>query len=124
MRPHVLGAGDAGIGEPLPAFRDRILDEMGDDAADQLVDAARPLEIRIKRRRSRRPDVAQEIDLARPAAKSNSPARKPVVDVMRIIGDVVGERRGLRLGAGEDRPVRDRAGASYSASPAAGPRSA
>ncbi len=58
----------------------------------------RPFEIRIKRL-DLAAEVAQEIHF-RHFGEVEQRGAQPVVDVMRIIGDVVGERRRLRLGAG------------------------
>ena len=76
--------------------QDRVLDEAGDDATRQFVDRPRGLE----------PGM-QPLDLGRPARRdralramsssANRPGAQAVVDVVRVVGDVVGERRGLRF---------------------------
>ena len=86
------------FGDPPAALADRVLDEPGDDAAGQLVDGARLLEAGMEA-----VDLPHEI-----ADKRNGGAdlgereqagAQAVVDVVRVIGDIVSDRRGLRLEA-------------------------
>ena len=93
-----LRARDLRFGDPPAALADRVLDEPGDDAAGQLVDDARLLEAGMEA-----VDLPHEI-----ADKRNGGAdlgerkqagAQAVVDVVRVIGDIVSDRRGLRLEA-------------------------
>ncbi len=89
---------DFGFGDPASALADRVLDETGDDAPRQLVDHARLLE----------PGM-EVLDFAeKPVDERNSradfahreqPGAQTVVDVVRVVGDVVGDRGCLRLEA-------------------------
>jgi iron-sulfur cluster assembly accessory protein len=101
MRPHVLGARDPGGCDPPTALGDRILDKKRDQPAHELMNGADRFEARIKRR-----DLAangtEKIDLAN-LGKIDEARAQGVVEVMRVIGDTVGECRGLCLGAGEMR---------------------
>ena len=84
--------------DPALPFRHHILDEAGDDPPGQLVDAAGEIEIRIagldllQQRRQER-HLAQILDPEQPRPQA-------VVEVMGVIGDVVGDGRGLGLAAG------------------------
>ena len=83
------------------ALRHHILDEAGDDPPDQLVDAAGEIETRIAR-----VDLAQQFVQERHLAQGldvEKAGAQAVVDVMGIIGDVVGDRGRLRLAAGMGR---------------------
>ena len=84
--------------DPPPALADRVLDEAGDDAPGQFVNDARLLESRMEvvdlaeqrfGERNGRADVPQREEAGAQA----------VVDVVRVIGDVVGDRGRLRLEA-------------------------
>ena len=86
------------LGDPPAALADRVLDEAGDDAAGQLVDDARLFEAGMAV-----VDLAQELgDEGRGGAdvgEREEAGAQAVVDVVRVIGDVVGDRRRLRLEA-------------------------
>ncbi len=87
--------------EPALALGDRILDEAGDDPAGQFMDAARGLEPGISA-----VDLAEERVEERHLAKvlDGKEARpQAVVDVVGVIGDVVRDRRRLRLASGMSR---------------------
>ena len=92
------------LGDEALALADRVLDEARDHAPYELVDAARRLEARIA------PvdlgeEIAQERDFGE-VVDREQPGAQPVVDVMGIVGDVVGQRRRLRLAAGEGRELQ------------------
>jgi hypothetical protein len=81
------------------AGRQGVFDEARDDAPDQFMDDAHPLQPGMTRR-----DIVQQVpqegNLAQVFEVEQTGAQ-PVVDVMGVIGDIVGERRALRLGRGE-----------------------
>src|SRR5271166_6217422 len=84
-------------GNAPPALADRVLDEAGDDPAAQFVDAARLLEPGIAVL-----DLAHEVvDEGDGADVGQAEQTRPqaVVDVVGVIGDVVCDRRSLRLEA-------------------------
>jgi iron-sulfur cluster assembly accessory protein len=101
LRPHVLDARDPRRFDPPPALGDRILDKKRDQPAHELVNGTRRFEAGIKRR-DLAGDVTEKIDLAN-LGKIDQARAQTVVEVMRVIGDAVGECRGLCLGAGEMR---------------------
>ena len=103
LRPHVVHACDPRRGDPPAALRDGILDKIGDEPAHKLMNGTNGLEARIKRR-DLAANATQKIDLAN-LRKIDEPGAQAIVDIMRIIGDVVGERRRLCLGAGKTREV-------------------
>ena len=94
----VASARDPGVGDPAARFRYDVLDEARDDAPRELVDRARSSDsdarVRFRppaRRQRDEPDIVQ-------AEQARAQA---VVDVVRVIGDVVGDRGRLRLEARE-----------------------
>ena len=94
----------AGRGDPSPPSRrfalgDDVLDHVGDQAAQKLVRPPSRFDARM-----------QTIHLAQDVARDRQVGKliereqlrpQAVVDVVRVVGDIVGQRRGLRLGAGE-----------------------
>ena len=79
------------------ALRDDVLDHPGDQAAHQLVGVAAGLEARMLRR-----DLAQDLVEQRQAAKlldAEHLGAQAIVDVVGVVGDVVGDGAALRLGA-------------------------
>ena len=98
-RAHFLDARDVRLGDAPLALGDCVLDEMGDQPAHEFMNEARGLKARVQRR-DLFANCAQVIDRGDVVQRDQSGA-KAIVDVMRIIGDVVGESRRLRLGAGE-----------------------
>ena len=101
MRPHVLDARDPRRFDPPPALSDRILDKKRDQPAHEFMNGTDRFETRIKRR-DLAANVTEKIDLAT-LRKIDEARAQGVVEVMRVIGDAVGECRGLCLGAGEMR---------------------
>jgi hypothetical protein len=99
--PHILHARDPRYREPPPALRDRILDKKGDQPPHQLMDGTDGLKARIKCR-DLAANAAQKIDLAN-LGEIDEPAAQAVVDIMGIIGNAVGESRGLCLGGSKIR---------------------
>ena len=88
--------------------RDHVLDHAGDLAAHQLVAGAHGVEAGIARRaRSRRMPAGQRTVVQH--VERQQAGAQAVVDVMRVVGDVVGDRRALRLEAGVAGRARDRA---------------
>ncbi len=81
------------------AFCDRILDKTGDQPAHNFVNETRRLKAGVKHV-DLAADLAQKIDLAN-IGDRNQPGAQTVVDIVGVIGDVVGQRRRLRFGAGE-----------------------
>ena len=89
---------DLRFGDPSPALANRVLDEAGDDAPGKFVDDTWLFEPRI-----------EIVDLAEQRCdKGNGGAKRrereeagaqAIVDVVRVIGDVVGDRGRLRLEA-------------------------
>ena len=78
-----------------------------DQAADQFVGMAARLEARMLGR-----DLAQDVADQRQAGKLVDPEHlgaQAVVDVVGVVGDVVGDRAALRLGARIAPELRDRA---------------
>ena len=101
MRPQVRDARDRRCFDPPPALGDRILDKKRDQSADELINGAGRFEARIKRR-DLAANVTEKIDLAN-LRKIDEARAQGVVEVMRVIGDAVGECRGLCLGGSEMR---------------------
>ena len=79
---------------------DHVLDQAGDDPAHQLMTGARGLDRRAALPDHGQKDVAHERDL-REIVEREQVGAQPVVDVVGVVGDVVGDRGDLRLGAGE-----------------------
>src|SRR5690606_18540912 len=84
-------------GEPLPGRDDHILDHHGDLAAHQLVAGPGGVEMRItganaRKNARRRWHVLEHVECEQAGAQA-------VVDVVGVIGDVVGDRGALRLDA-------------------------
>ena len=85
------------LDDVTPALRDDVLDHPGDQAADQLVGVAAGLEARMLRR-----DLAQDVVEQRQARELLDPEHlgaQAIVDVVGVVGDVVGDGAALRLGA-------------------------
>ena len=92
------GLVDLRFGDPPAALADRVLDEAGDDAPGQFVDRARLLEAGM-----------EVVDLPHQAVDEGNGGAKlgereqaraqAVVDVVGVIGDIVSDRRRLRLEA-------------------------
>jgi len=101
LRVHVLDARDPRRFDPPPALSDRILDKKRDQPAHELMNGADRVEARIKRR-DLAANVTEKIDLAN-LGKIDEARAQGVVEVMRVIGDAIGDCRGLCLGAGEMR---------------------
>lgn len=101
MRPQVRDARDPRSFDPPPALGDRILDKKRDQSADELINGADRFDARIKRR-DLAANVTEKIDLAN-LRKIDEARAQGVVEVMRVIGDAVGECRGLCLGGSEMR---------------------
>ncbi len=101
MRAHVLDARDPRRFDPPPALSDRVLDKKRDQPAHELMNGPDRFETRIKCR-DLAADVTEKIDLAN-LRKFDEARAQGVVEVVRVIGDAVGECRGLCLGAGEMR---------------------
>ena len=90
VRPNLL--------DPPSGFDDQVVDHVADQPAHELVDQPRCLDPRVAVAHAReyRPDerhLAQVVDAEQTGAHA-------VVDVVIVVGDVVGERGDLRLGAG------------------------
>ena len=92
------GTVDLRFGDPPAALADRVLDEPGDDAAGQLVDRARLLEARMESVDLSHQAVDERNGGAKLGERKQSGAQA-VVDVVRVIGDIVRDRRRLRLEA-------------------------
>ena len=101
MPAHVLHARHLRGFDPLTALGDRVLDKKRDQPAHELMNGPDRFEARIKRR-DLAAHAAQKIDLAN-LGKIDEARAQGVVEVMRVIGDAVGERRGLCLGGSEMR---------------------
>ena len=71
-----VGVGGRERGEPPRALGNHVLDQAGDDAAHELVDAPGRLDARIARRRPRRRSRRGPARLRR-SSSANSPARRP-----------------------------------------------
>ena len=95
---HVFEACRAGGGDARAAFGDDVLDEAGNDPARQLVDGARPFQTGMQAL-----DLVEQLGDERYGADGGEieqAGAQAVVDVVRVIGDVVGDRRRLRLQTG------------------------
>ena len=93
-----LGTVDLRFGDPPPALADRVLDEAGDDAPREFVNDARLFEPRMKFVDL----VEQSCDKRNGGAdrgERKQAGAQAVVDVVGVIGDVVGDRGRLRLEA-------------------------
>ncbi len=80
-------------GEAPARFRDHVLDHHGDDAAVHLVDDALLVEAATERLAHERPgqgNIAERLEREQPGAQ-------PVVEIMAVIGDVVGDGGHLRF---------------------------
>ena len=84
--------------QPALSLVHHILDEMRDDPADQFMDAARQIEAGIELRRSRAATSSRNGDLAQ-RLDVEEPCPQAVIDIVGVIGNVVGDGRSLRLAA-------------------------
>ncbi len=91
---------DAQAFEARARLADHILDHAGDQAAHQLMTGARGLDRRAALPDHGQKDFAHERDLRKIVEREQIGAQA-VVDVVGVVGDVVGDRGDLRLGAGE-----------------------
>ena len=89
MRPKVRNARDPRCFDPPPALGDRILDKKRDQPAHELVNGTDRFEARIKRR-DLAANVTEKIGLVN-LRKIDEARAQGVVEVMRVIGDAVGE---------------------------------
>ena len=100
----VVDAGGPERRQPRPGLAKGVLDEAGDDPAHQFMDHPHPLQARVQQ-----VDLVeqppQEIDLAQVVEREQAGAQA-VVNVMGVIGDVVGQRRALRLGVGVEFKIK------------------
>ena len=101
---NVLRAFGRGAGDPRPRLVDGVLDEAGYDAARQFVDHSLPFETGIKSRDFGQ-QAAGETD-AGDVVQFEQAGAQPIVDVVSVVGDVVGDRGRLRLGAGKERQLQ------------------
>ena len=95
---HRVGAVGAARLQPPLGFADQVAHHAVDHAADRLVDQTRLIEPRIAP-----PDLlehrADQRHLGEIGDREQAGAQ-PVVEVVVVVGDVVGQRRDLRLGTG------------------------
>ena len=94
----VGAAGAAGRYEPL-GTGDHVLDHAGDQPPHQFVDLPRGFDPGVTLCDLRQ-DVAQERDFPQ-VVDGEHAGPQPIIDVVGVIGDVVGDRPGLRLRTGE-----------------------
>ena len=86
--------------EARAGLADHVLDHAGDDPAHQFMTGARGLDRRAALPDHGQKNVAHERDL-REIVEREQVGAQAVVDVVGVVGDVVGDRGDLRLGAGE-----------------------
>jgi iron-sulfur cluster assembly accessory protein len=103
LRPHVLDARHPGGCDPPPALSDRILDKKRNQPAHEFMNGPERFEARIKRR-DLAANVTEKIDLAN-LGKIDEARAQGVVEVVGVIGDAVGECRGLCLGGSKMRKL-------------------
>src|SRR5438445_10831119 len=96
---HLLDGLDAARGEPLTGLGDKVAHHAIDQPANRLVDQARLVETGIARANllEYRTD---ERHLGK-IGDGEEPGAQAVVDVVVVVGNVVGERGDLRLGPGK-----------------------
>ncbi len=87
------------FGDPPAALADRVLDEPGDEATGQLMDRARRLEAGMERSSTSRIRPSTNGTAARSSAKREQAGAQAIIDVMRVIGDIIRNRSRLRLEA-------------------------
>ena len=95
---HLVGRRRRHNTEPPHGFADHVFDQAADQAAHQLMRQPRRIDARVLLA-----DVAQQAADHRHIRKVGEREQigaQPVVEIVRIIGDVVGDRRDLGLGAG------------------------
>jgi hypothetical protein len=107
-RAHIVGAFDHRLLDAAAAGLDRILDQTRDEPAHEFVNETRRFEAGIERF-DLDAELAQKIDAA-DIGDGDQPGAQTVVDVVGVISDVVGQRRGLRLGAGKTAELEIRNG--------------
>ncbi len=98
-RPHVGSAGGLCLPKPSAALGNRILHKSRDDPPADFMNDPAPLQPWMQPVNLRQ-DFGQKIDFAEVAEVEQSRAQA-IVDIMGIVGDIVRNRRCLRLGAGE-----------------------
>ncbi len=97
--PDGFGRCRMGLGDAHPRFAERIADHGTNQAADKFAGKARGLDARMlgADRRTGRTDERQAVEIV----QSEKPGAQPVVEIVRVVGDIVGKCRDLRLGAGK-----------------------
>ena len=98
-KPHVIGRMRSERGEPPPGLGDDILDQQTDQPAHEFVHQAGGIERRISRA-----DIGDDLsgqpqggDLVEP----EQIGAQAIVDIVGVVGDIVGDGGDLRLRAGE-----------------------
>ena len=108
LRPHVGGAQRTGLREARAPLANGVLDEAGDEASAEFVDEAIGLQPRMARVDLAH-EVADEIDRAQ-VLDGEEPGAQAIVDVVGVVGHVIGYGGGLGLGAGEAGEIERQAG--------------
>jgi hypothetical protein len=93
LRAHIGGALRGGLREAFAALADGVLDEAGDEAPTEFMDEAAGLQTRVPRLDLAH-EVADEIDAAQ-ILDGEEPGAQAIVDIVGVIGDVIGYRRRL-----------------------------
>jgi hypothetical protein len=85
--------------QPPASLGQQVLDHRADQGADGLVDQPSPLQAGIAPRQSgdHRPDQRQRFEVV----EIEQPGAQSVVDIVVVVGDIVGQRGDLGLGTGE-----------------------
>ena len=107
-RAHLVGRGRRRGAEPPHALGHHVLDQSADQAAHQLVRRAAPDRCPGYWSRDLAQQAADHRHL-REVGEREQIGAQAVVEVVRIVGDVVGDRRDLRLRARHGSRARDRA---------------
>jgi hypothetical protein len=101
LRAHVLDARDPRRFDPPPALSDRVLDK---NVISRRTSSWMARTGSRQDKAPRSPPMSRR-NRPRHSGKIDEARAQGVVEVVRVIGDAVGERRGLCLGAGEMRKL-------------------
>ncbi len=111
LRTYQSDAVDVMFAQPRGAGHQHILDEPGYDAAAQFMDAARRGKAGMKPR-----DLCQKLGQKWHNGKiieGEQPGTQAIIKVMGIVGNIVGQSRRLRLGAGKMAKIKRKKGIKF-----------
>src|SRR5262249_46235732 len=97
--PHVAGRARPQRPQATAGFRDHVLDHLRDEVAHQFMHQSRRIERRVLAA-----NIAQNVADQRNVGEifeHKKPGAQPVVDVVGVVGDIVGDGGDLGLGTGE-----------------------